>query len=534
MNEAPSTPSGTTPPDASTPPGTPGSGNFFDWIRGTGVIRTDDAWLGGVAGGIARHTRLDPMIIRGIFLVVALLGGPALLVYAIGWALLPDSSGRIHAERAIKGVFDPAVVAIIVLVVLSFMPFMQGIWWQGAPDIWNMPGWLESTLSTGWTLAIIAAVIWLIVAVARRSSTGPTGGQGAGQAPRSHADYWTSPASASFSGTAAPADMPADRAADAPQHTAPDATGSATATATTDAAADAPAPASFVPSGAPEPAPTAAGGSPWYATADAAHAGDDGTRVYGATWTPPRGPSPAEREAQRRERDAIRAQHRREHEERYRARQPGAAFVSIALGLALIVGVLGTIALGYTTLSDTAVLIGVGSALGVIALATIISGIRGRESGALGFFAIVAILVLLFVGVFPRGTAVSVVGNTTWDVTDAAPGTSTGFSMAAGSPTLDLSALDDRGAEVGGVVELWLGAGTVQVVLPEDAPVLLEVAGGVAGVSYVDDGGLHERGSPLYREVLRFGNTSDDDTTTVRIWIGAGSVDVVNISRSAR
>ena len=89
--------------------------------------------------------------------------------------------------------------------------------------------------------------------------------------------------------------------------------------------------------------------------------------------------------------------------------------------------------------------------------------------------------------------------------------------MAAGSPTLDLTALDERGAELGGVVELWLGAGTVSLDLPDDVPILVEVAGGVAGLSYNDDGEQRERGAPLYREVLRFGNTSSDDTTTVRI-----------------
>ena len=241
-----------------------------------------------------------------------------------------------------------------------------------------------------------------------------------------------------------------------------------------------------------------------------------------------------EKDEQRRLRDAARAEQRREHQERYRRRQPGAAFVSISLGLAVLAGVFVALALGYTTLSDTAVLIGVGVALGVVALATIIAGIRGRESGSLGFFAVVAILVLVFVGVFPRGTSVSVVGNTIWEVTDAAPRTTSGFSMAAGSPTLDLTALDERGAELGGVVELWLAAGTVSVDLPDDVPIRLEVAGGVAGLSYTDDGEQRERGAPLYREVLRFGNTSSDDTTTVRIWLGAGSVDLMGTTRSAR
>ncbi|MCP2031336.1 phage shock protein PspC (stress-responsive transcriptional regulator) [Okibacterium sp. HSC-33S16] len=494
MNDAPFPSNAST----ATPSPEPRS-NFFDWIRGTGISRTDDAWLGGVAGGIARHTGVDPLIIRGVILVVAVLGGPALFLYAVAWALLPDSSGRIHTERALQGIFDPAVIAITVLIALTFVPFMRGIWWQGAPAFWNMPEWLESTLRTGWVLVLVASLVWLTIVIARRTP------QSATEAPpaRSHADFWTSPATppagASF---ASATDAPAN--ATTPGPSAPD-------------------------SGA---APSAGTSSAWFPTPESAHSGSPDPRVYGAVWNP--GPTAEQREAQRRERDAIRAQNRREHEERYRRRQPGAAFVSIALGLAVLGGVFTTIALGYATVSDTSVLIGVGVALGVIALATVIAGIRGKESGALGFFSIVAILVLLFVGVFPRGTSVSVVGNTIWEVTEAAPRSSAGYSMAAGSPTLDLSALDDRGAEVGGVVELWLGAGTVTVDLPEDVPVILQVAGGVAGLSYVDDGELRERGAPLYREVVRFGDTSSDDTTTVRIWLGAGSVDLVNSERNAR
>jgi phage shock protein PspC (stress-responsive transcriptional regulator) len=477
----------------------PHQSNFFDWIRGAGLTRTDDAWLAGVAGGIARRTGLDPLVIRGIILVVAILGGPALFLYAVAWALLPDSQGRIHTERALKGIFDPAMIAIGILVVLTFVPFMQGIWWQGTPDFWNMPEWLESTLRSGWVLALVAGLIWLTVVIARQTGSAGSVAPVAPE-PRAYADPWTS--SATPAG-AAPVGSPAD--------------------------ADAGAPARAEGAG---PAETPAA-STWYATPEAAHAAAGFGQGGQGVWSPQQAPGQAEREAQRRARDAARAQQRREHEERYRRRQPGAAFVSIALGLALLAGVFTAVALGYTTLSDTAVLVGVGTALGVIALATILAGIRGKESGALGFFAIVAILVLLFVGIFPRGTSVSVLGNTTWEVTDAAPGSVTGFSMAAGSPTLDLSALDDRGADAGGVVELWLGAGTVDLVLPEDVPIVLEVAGGVAGLSYTDaQGETRERGAPVYREVVRFGDTSEDDTTTVRIWLGAGSVDIPDTPRS--
>jgi phage shock protein PspC (stress-responsive transcriptional regulator) len=478
MNDAPPTP-------AAAADAAPQHSTFFDWIRSAGLVRTDDGWLAGVAGGIARRTSLDPLIIRGIIIVVAILGGPALFLYAVAWALLPDSQGRIHAERALRGIFDPAMVAIGVLVILTFIPFMQGIWWQGVPDFWNMPEWLEATLRSGWVLALVAGLVWLTVVVARQTpafSTPPAAQPTTG--------FWTSTASEQTSQPAAA------QTVEYPETTT-----------------------------APGAAP---GSSTWYATPEAAHSGSP---TYPAAWKP----GQSERDAQRRIRDAERARQRREHEERYRRRQPGAAFVSISLGVALLAGVFTAIALGYTTFSDTAVLVGVGTALGVLALATILAGIRGKESGSLGFFAVVAILVLLFAGVFPRGTAVAVVGNTTWEVTDAAQGSSTGFSMAAGSPTLDLSPLDARGADVGGLVELWLGAGTVNLVLPEDVPVILEVAGGVAGLSYTGaDGDHRDRGAPIYREVVRFGDTTETDTTTVRIWLGAGSVDIADTPRSAR
>ena len=520
MTDAPSTPAGN-------PAGTPNpsySGSFFDWTRGLGVRRSDDRWLAGVAGGIAAHTRLDPLIIRGVLLVVAILGGPVFFLYAVAWALLPDSQGRIHLEQAIKGIFEPAMIAIGVLVVFTFIPFMQGVWWRGVPDWWNMPGWLEATLRTGWILALIAGLIWLTVFIARRMPRGPVPAQ-----PTSHAGYWANatpaPGAPEFA-TPAPSTT-ASAGAPAPGATPADATTAfataATATAPVDGDPSAPADASQ-PFAAPAAAPssTAAPSTTWYGTPAAAHSGHQGI-------------SPAEREAQRRQRDAVRAEQRRQHEELYRRRQPGAAYVSISLGLAVVIGALAPLLVGYREWSGEALVVGLGTALGVLAIATIISGIRGKESGALGFFSVVAIIAILFAGVFPRGTAVSVVGNTTWVVSDAGEGEPAGYAMIAGSPTLDLTGLDARSAEVGGTVDLWLVAGSVHVVLPDDVPVIIEVNGLVAGLNYVDeDGDDHSRGGVFYRDEVRHGLTASPDTTTVRIWVAAAGVNVTDTLRSER
>lgn len=49
-----------------------------------------DRVLAGVAGGVAKHFNLDPILIRVIFLVMALVGGGGLVAYIILWVLLPE------------------------------------------------------------------------------------------------------------------------------------------------------------------------------------------------------------------------------------------------------------------------------------------------------------------------------------------------------------------------------------------------------------------------------------------------------------
>ena len=80
MTDTTSAPPADPGPPPTAPPGVPtGSDRFFSWVQGLGIVR-GDAWLGGVCGGIAARVRIDPLIVRGIFVVVALLGFPALLV----------------------------------------------------------------------------------------------------------------------------------------------------------------------------------------------------------------------------------------------------------------------------------------------------------------------------------------------------------------------------------------------------------------------------------------------------------------------
>lgn len=48
-----------------------------------------DRKIAGVCGGLAEYSGIDATIIRVLFVVLALAGGPGLLIYLALWVILP-------------------------------------------------------------------------------------------------------------------------------------------------------------------------------------------------------------------------------------------------------------------------------------------------------------------------------------------------------------------------------------------------------------------------------------------------------------
>jgi signal transduction histidine kinase/phage shock protein PspC (stress-responsive transcriptional regulator) len=75
--------------------------NVVDHRPGPGVRRatrrTDRRILGGVAAGLADHLGVDPLLVRGAFVLTTLLGGFGLALYAGLWMILP-SDARFHED----------------------------------------------------------------------------------------------------------------------------------------------------------------------------------------------------------------------------------------------------------------------------------------------------------------------------------------------------------------------------------------------------------------------------------------------------
>ena len=94
--------------------------NFFDWIRSQGIYRGRDRWIGGVASGIAHRLGVDPLIIRGVLIVLTIFAGIGVLAYGLAWALLPEPDGRIHVQEAAAGRWTAGMTGALITTVIGF------------------------------------------------------------------------------------------------------------------------------------------------------------------------------------------------------------------------------------------------------------------------------------------------------------------------------------------------------------------------------------------------------------------------------
>ncbi|MFJ4261207.1 PspC domain-containing protein [Paenarthrobacter nicotinovorans] len=133
--------------------------NFFDWTRNLGIRRGPDRWIGGVASGIAHRFGIDPLIVRGIFIVLALFAGIGVLLYGVAWALLPEPDGRIHVQEAAAGRWSGGMTGALITTIIGFPSLGRGFWGWGGN---GLPG-------VFWTLFWIAGVSYLVYVLVQRN-----------------------------------------------------------------------------------------------------------------------------------------------------------------------------------------------------------------------------------------------------------------------------------------------------------------------------------------------------------------------------
>ena len=108
--------------------------------------------VAGVCGGVARGLGLDPLFVRVLVAVLAVVGGAGVVLYVVGWLLLPEDDGtRSLAERAATGRREPGSRRPLVLTVLLVLVALIAA--SAVFDRWDGPLLL--------VLAVVALALWI-------------------------------------------------------------------------------------------------------------------------------------------------------------------------------------------------------------------------------------------------------------------------------------------------------------------------------------------------------------------------------------
>jgi len=428
-----------------------------------------DRKLGGVAGGLGRAWRIDPILIRVAFVVLTLFGGSGVLLYCAGWLIMRGDGDEASAVEALAGrgksSVSPALTVVLIVVGLASMGSIFTVFsgFSGGLPFWPV---------------LVGAIILTIVLSNRghaaRSNRGPhrdpsawaddfadrvarwgadVGDRAArwGRDVGNRADGWfggasTSPApDASAPGGPTQTPPAPTQTPPAPPTPAPGADESAAGIRTGPDGAE-----QLVTDGPPDPEDLLSDGRTPPAW--------DPLGAAPFAWDLP-DPSPAPGDAGMSDgEDPSDAGSRL---------APGGAIARVFLGLALIVG--AGMAAGVVTnwwyLPWSAV---TGVALGIIAVGLVAASLRGNGGRMLighGVFLAVLTLVLSVSGL--SGT--SGYGQQTWSPTTVGA-VAESYYWNAGQATLDLSQLDVAPGDTVRT-DVTVGGGQVTVLLPADTTV---------------------------------------------------------------
>jgi len=453
-------------------------------------------WLGGVCAGIAYRLGIDPLIVRGIAVVIAVLGGPVFLLYSAAWLLLPDLEGRIHLQRLFEGIFDRALVGIVAVFVVGLLPVAQGFWALSA-GYWGDASVFGAVQRAFWTLIIIAGAIAATIWIAR----------------------------ATQAAAAAPVATPATPAASP-----------ASSPATTD---DRP---ETIPTGETAGAPAAAPTEPVAPAAGASEEQISAWREQQAAWKIQFDAWKAAQAA-----DAKEQRLRRQAEARTRAAEAAAAsaerrrirrlnnprlggsLTAMVLGVALLAGgIAAVIATGSSDWQGAEVATGLAVATITVGLGIVVAGAFKRKAGFLGFVSVLLVFATVIVGFVPRDRQV-IASIDGYGLVTSESGR---WAQLNGSVRLSLITTDEPI-----VIDLWQGTGSVAIDVPDDVSALVEIHQQDASNSMLlralaDESGADKSTLPLRTHRSANGSTfshkygSGPTEVTVRVWQGAGTITI--------
>jgi phage shock protein C len=75
----------------------------------------EDRVIGGVAGGLAHYLSVDPVVIRLVFVILAVFGGGGILAYIVAWIVIPEAPADGPAPAPRAGTNTPVFVGLVLV-----------------------------------------------------------------------------------------------------------------------------------------------------------------------------------------------------------------------------------------------------------------------------------------------------------------------------------------------------------------------------------------------------------------------------------
>jgi len=148
------------------------------------VRNADDKIIAGVCSGLANYMRIDPVIMRILFVVLFFTGGSGFLVYLILWVAVPSQSVQSNITKRLYRSSDDKVIAGVcgglaayfnistwVPRLIFALPLIIGLFsgpfnwfWHGDMGLWVGPRIVTGSL--GSTLFVTYIILWIAVPIA--------------------------------------------------------------------------------------------------------------------------------------------------------------------------------------------------------------------------------------------------------------------------------------------------------------------------------------------------------------------------------
>ena len=429
--------------------------------------------------------------------MIAVLGGPAFIIYAAAWLLLPDEDDTIHLENIARGKIESPIAGIGALVLLSMLPMAQGFWYVGS-SYWGDPSWGYDLGRAFWTIVLLTVVVAFVVWIARRAGRNdPPAGSGPVFSP-------------------ATTDGQPDTI---PEPTIPDASDATTASL--------PVPPPAAPSANASTEELAA----WRESQDL---WKQQKREFKNAEAASQRVVRQQRAQEYRERARLASAESAERRRVRRLENPvlSAPIVLAVVGAAIAAGGLAAAA-GSSGAATSSIAAAIGFAVAALVMGTaiIVGGVLRHRSGFLAFLAGVALMLALVMTAVPTGRTL---------VPPTFYGGGVGVGIGNFAQPLGTASIAVHPGMPDGVTDIWQGFGSVSISIDEGTAAIVEVTSPASRVSVwtLTGTGTVPRGIDLDSTAIdgvqhwafTVGDPQATEIRTVRIWQNSGYVEIIDNS----